>query len=86
MNTSLTEGRAFSTYDELNSVLEMRNRFLGEQWRVAPGGITVKSRNKSIKDPSYHYPERLRFYRLNLRCVNQGIWVSKRGTGQREKL
>ena len=71
MDTSLTIGREFSSYKEFEQVLEVRKQITGERWRIDKSK-TYLAHNKVIDNPSFHVPEKLKYYEIGLRCIHEG--------------
>ena len=84
IDTSLTIGREFSTFKELEQVLEARKQASGERWRISKSKL-YSTYNKNLKKrekPTYYVPEKLQYSELGLRCIHEGdrnsLWCSKR--------
>ena len=68
IDTVLSVGCEFSSYKDVQDVLDRRKISLGEIWTIAAGSRTVSSVNKTIDNPQLHFPEQLKYSILIMQC------------------
>ena len=77
LDLCLDKGAEFSSYIQLERVLEQRKLLFGERWRVGKSE-TAESSNKVAKATNL-FPSYLKYSRVCYRCTHEGKFVPQEG-------